>query len=276
MTTAFDFTGKTIVVTGAHDHIGARVCKDLISSNANVIGIGSTPYDESDLSKICSEAEQERYVSLYREVSETTDLERYVASIKQAVLQVVDGVALLSEIRGRDTKFAGETYEHLARFALTNYQLPACVAMTLAPRMNPGGSMVFLGSNETDMTMGDDLLFASSKAALIGVYSALTVQQGPRNVRVNMVSKGSVQNAARAARVEATPGAETLLERFEKRTPLGRSVTASEVSNAVLFLLSDASSGMTGANLHVDGGYRHALWDAGWPQAAMDVYKTKI
>ena len=48
---------------------------------------------------------------------------------------------------------------------------------------------------------------------------------------------------------------ESMLNKHGKETPLGRNITANEVGNASMFLLSDLSSGITGQTIYVDGGY---------------------
>jgi NAD(P)-dependent dehydrogenase (short-subunit alcohol dehydrogenase family) len=67
-------------------------------------------------------------------------------------------------------------------------------------------------------------------------------------VRVNVVSPGGIFNVSK-------PQAPAFLERYGKMTMLGRMADPRELGGAVVFLLSDASTYITGANLPVDGGY---------------------
>jgi NAD(P)-dependent dehydrogenase (short-subunit alcohol dehydrogenase family) len=71
---------------------------------------------------------------------------------------------------------------------------------------------------------------------------------GPRKVRVNAVAPGGIYNPDK-------PQPPAFLERFGKMTALGRMADAAEITGAVVFLLSDAASYVTGATLTVDGGY---------------------
>ncbi|NIP85838.1 MAG: SDR family oxidoreductase [Planctomycetales bacterium] len=88
------------------------------------------------------------------------------------------------------------------------------------------------------------------KAALDASVRYLAYDLGPRGIRVNAVSAGPVRTlAGRGA------GVEDMLVLYEKMAPLGRNVTHAEVGSSGAFLLSDASSGITGEILHVDAGY---------------------
>lgn len=86
------------------------------------------------------------------------------------------------------------------------------------------------------------------KAGMLNLTRYLAAHYGSRGVRVNAISPGGILNSER-------PPPPTFVERYSKMTMLGRMANATEVSGAVVFLLSDASSYITGANLPVDGGY---------------------
>jgi NAD(P)-dependent dehydrogenase (short-subunit alcohol dehydrogenase family) len=86
------------------------------------------------------------------------------------------------------------------------------------------------------------------KGGMNNLTRYLASHYGPQKVRVNTVSPGGIFNPDR-------PQAAAFLERYGKMTMLGRMAEAREVGGAVVFLLSDASTYITGANLPVDGGY---------------------
>jgi NAD(P)-dependent dehydrogenase (short-subunit alcohol dehydrogenase family) len=86
------------------------------------------------------------------------------------------------------------------------------------------------------------------KGGMINLTRYLASHYGPHGVRVNAVSPGGIRNPG-------NPQPPALLARYGKLTMLGRMAEAPEICGAVVFLLSDAASYITGANLPVDGGY---------------------
>jgi len=82
------------------------------------------------------------------------------------------------------------------------------------------------------------------KTALIGLTRYLATYWADKNIRVNCISPGGVYNGQ----------PEEFLRRIAFRIPMGRMAQVDEYKGAILFLLSDASSYMTGANLIIDGG----------------------
>jgi NAD(P)-dependent dehydrogenase (short-subunit alcohol dehydrogenase family) len=86
------------------------------------------------------------------------------------------------------------------------------------------------------------------KGGMANLTRYLASHYGPRSVRVNTVSPGGIYNPE-------TPQAPDFLTRYGQMTMLGRMAQAREIGGAVVFLLSDAATYVTGANLAVDGGY---------------------
>ncbi len=86
------------------------------------------------------------------------------------------------------------------------------------------------------------------KGGMINLTRYLASHYGPKGVRVNVVSPGGIFNPTK-------PPAAGFLDRYGRMTMLGRMAEAREIGGPVVFLLSDAASYVTGANLPVDGGY---------------------
>lgn len=98
----------------------------------------------------------------------------------------------------------------------------------------------------TNMTVAPDYFF--HKGGMLNLTRYLGSHYGPQGVRVNVVSPGGIFNPD-------NPQAAEFIARYNKITMLGRMAEAREIAGAVIFLLSDASSYITGANIPVDGGH---------------------
>ncbi len=136
------------------------------------------------------------------------------------------------------------------------YTLIAC-ANAAKSIMEPGAAIATMTYFGGEKCVPGYNVMGICKAALDATVRYLAYDLGPLGIRVNALSAGPVRTlAGRAAGVEA------MLELYEHMAPLGRNVSHQEVGRTGAFLLSDASEGITGDILHVDGGY-HAMGSPG-------------
>ena len=98
-------------------------------------------------------------------------------------------------------------------------------------------------------------VYNSSKAAVIQCARNLAMEWGPKGIRVNALCPGHIVTPMVQKNFDDDPG---LREKWEKENFLGRLSKPEEFRGAGLFLLSDASSFMTGNSLVIDGG--HTAW----------------
>ena len=110
------------------------------------------------------------------------------------------------------------------------------------------------------MTSGPIHAYTAAKAGVIQLTQTLAAEWGRSGVRVNAVSPGFTRTAALQAAINSGALDE---ERLSRNAAMGRLVEPSEVAEAIVWLLSPASSGITGINLPVDSGFlAGATWDA--------------
>ncbi len=148
----------------------------------------------------------------------------------------------------RDTLYTSRDGFKLA-MDVSVYSLIACTAAA-KPIMNPGGSVATMTYFGGEKCVPGYNVMGICKAALDATVRYLAFDMGKDAVRVNALSAGPIRTlAGRAA------GVEQMLTMYEHMAPLGRNVTHEEVGKTGAFLLSDASDGITGEILHVDGGY---------------------
>lgn len=120
----------------------------------------------------------------------------------------------------------------------------------LTPRFSRGSAIVAVSSQGARRAVHSYSLTGASKGALESLARHLANELGPVGIRVNILSPGSVLTDA----WKVLPDAERRISGTISRTPLGRLVSAEEVAWAAQYLCSDASSGMVGHTLVVDGG----------------------
>ena len=97
-----------------------------------------------------------------------------------------------------------------------------------------------------DSGINNPIAYATSKAAIINFTKYIAVHYAKKNIRANTISPGGIENIAQSKNFK---------NNYSKLTPMGRMAKPYEFNEAILFLISDASSYMTGTNLIVDGGW---------------------
>lgn len=117
--------------------------------------------------------------------------------------------------------------------------------------MNDGGSIVTISYYGANKVMPGYNLMGAAKAALEANVRYLASEVGPTGIRVNSISSGPIKTISSREINDFN----TMLENFEKKSPLKKPVTPTEIGDATVFLLSDLARGITGTNLYVDNGY---------------------
>lgn len=128
-----------------------------------------------------------------------------------------------------------------------------CQAAGRAMRDAGGGSIVTVGSIAQDFGFPGRAAYTTSKTGIAGLTRVLAVEWAPAGIRVNQVIPGMVETPLfkRAAAQGIVDAEAAALEHA-----VGRLGTTEELAEAILFLLSDRSSFITGELVHVDGGFR--------------------
>lgn len=138
--------------------------------------------------------------------------------------------------------------DHLDRHVRVNLRAPVFALQAALPAMPAGGTVVLIGSIAGFIGTPGYGAYGATKAALRSFARTWTNELAPKGVRVNVVSPGPTDTAMFAAASDEVRGGLTAL------IPLGRLARAAEVAAAALFLASDESSFVAGAELCVDGG----------------------
>ena len=241
--------GKIALVTGGSSGLGLATAKRFVSEGAKVVVTGRR---EAELDAAV-ESLGPGALGVRGDVSSLSDLDRLYATIREKFGRLD---VLFANAGGGAFAPLGEiTEEHFDKYFGINVKGTLFTVQKALPLMAAGGSIVINGSMVSIKGMPGFGVYAATKAALRSFARTWAVDLRGKNIRVNVVSPGTV----------VTPGYKNELgmndeqiKEFEARaaatTPLGRSGTPDEIAKAVVFLASDDSSYMTGADLFVDGG----------------------
>ena len=115
-----------------------------------------------------------------------------------------------------------------------------------------GGSITTMTFQASERVFPGYNIMGTAKAALENEVRQLAAEYGPKNIRVNAVSAGPLDTLS----ARGIHGFLDMKKIHAEKSPLGRNITHQEVAKTVLYLCSDLSSGVTGAIIPVDAGYR--------------------
>lgn len=138
---------------------------------------------------------------------------------------------------------------------MVNFTGPLILVQALAPLINSGGSIVLTSSCLDVLGMPGMAVYSASKAALRSIARTLSAELGDKGIRVNSVAPGPIETPIYSKLGMDEAELNEMASGIVAQVPAGRFGTAQEIAAAVLFLASDASSYMRGAEIPVDGGW---------------------
>lgn len=238
----FSLIGKTILVTGASSGIGRAIAIACAGTGARVI---LTARNQMRLQETLSQMEGEGHQII---PADLTIAEQRKALVEQ--MPVVDGVVHCAGIGSRVLcKMLEET--DVINVMRPNFEAPVILQAELLreKKIAKEASIAFIASAATTMPSVGNAVYSASKAAIIAYAKCLAQELAPRKIRVNCISPAMVWTDL--ALVGAT---EEQLHEAEQAYPLKRYAQPEDITGAAIYLLSDASSWVTGSNFELTGG----------------------
>lgn len=261
----FDLKGKTAIVTGALGLIGKEHCKALSESGANVV---VADLEETECIKF-AQTLQQYSIGFSLDVTKPES----IISFREMVLDKFGKIDILvnnaaindmfenPKAASEQSKFENyplELWQKSIDVNLTGVFLCSQILGTVMAKQK-SGSIINIASTY-GITAPDQSLYkkadgsqsfykppaySATKGAVIMFTKYLAAYWGHAGVRVNTLSPGGVENSQD----------EFFISKYSEKTPLGRMAKPYDYMGALIFLASDASSYMTGANIIVDGGW---------------------
>ncbi|MFA4905582.1 MAG: SDR family oxidoreductase [Candidatus Margulisiibacteriota bacterium] len=252
----FSLKGKKAVITGAAGLIGREMVKALAQAGAQVI---IADINDIQGKKITDKMKKEELRAEYINF-DITDIANLSANINKLVIHL-GGLDIWVNSAYPRTKDWGNKVEDITfeswrkniDWHLNSYAL--CAKYAAEHMKRSGGSIINFGSiygvcgpdfnlyEGTDVT--NPLGYAVIKGGVVNLSRYLASYFGKYNIRVNTICPGGVFNDQD----------KVFVEKYSKKTPLGRMAKPDEIAAVVLFLASEAASYVSGATIMVDGGW---------------------
>ncbi|MGV9786713.1 SDR family NAD(P)-dependent oxidoreductase [Streptomyces sp. NPDC003435] len=238
---------KVAVITGGTSGIGLAIAHRFVREGARVFVTGR---DARRLEEAVAELGPAA-TGVRADVSVLADLDALYARVRDEAGRVDVLVANAGIVA--DASLGAHTEENVDLTLAVNVKGTLFTVQKALPLLAEGASVLVIGSSNSVRPNADLEIYSASKAALSNLVHNWSRRSRERRFRVNVLSPGPTRTPAL---VRATGGeADQFAEAF---VPLGRLAEADEIAEAALFLASDASSFVTGAELFADGGYTRA------------------
>jgi len=243
------FEGKIALVTGGNSGIGLATAKRFAAEGARVFITGRRKPELDAAAKEIGPAA----TAVQGDVSSLKDLDTLYATIKEKAGRLD---ILFANAGAGEFAALGEITEALydKTFNLNVKGLLFTVQKAL-PLMTGGGSIILNASVAGIKGLPNFSVYNATKAAVRSFARSWTTDLKDRGIRVNVVSPGPIATPAIDNLAGGKSEGEKFLAQMATSVPLGRVGTPNEIASAVLFLASDDSSYVAGAELFVDGGF---------------------
>jgi 3alpha(or 20beta)-hydroxysteroid dehydrogenase len=240
--------GKTAIITGAARNLGAKIAEIFVGHGANVV-LGDVLEE-----RVGAVAERlgERACASYLDIADEDSWAQFVENAQSkfgSVTVLVNNAALIP--KGSVSEMTSQEIDHVLGINVRGMLIGMRQVLPLMAQARMG-SIVNISSSAGWRGVENMTLYSASKFAVRGITKSSALDLGRQNIRVNTICPGWLD-------IEKEGPDGTITRRtVPKGVPLRRLIDLAELANAAAFLASDLSSGITGIDLLVDGG-----WNAG-------------
>lgn len=246
---SLSLAGKVAVVTGGSSGIGFGVAKQLAANGAVVFITGRR---KAELEKAAAEIGS-HVVAIQADIAKPADLDRLYNQIRDewgrldilvanAGVQVKQGLGAITE-------------DALDLQLSINFKGTIYTVQQALPLLADGASVILVSSVTAGKGLSGRTVYAATKAAIRSFARTWVTELKERRIRVNVVSPGPIETPAQAAGLSDEKAIQMFKENVISAVPLGRVGQPDEMGAVVVFLASDISSYVNGADIQADGGF---------------------
>lgn len=245
----FDFTGQTVLITGATKGIGAAIAFAFESAGASLILTGTQQGQINAFNEHNKQQGKDHIRWMQVDFSSHESTAAFLEAVEQAppidVLINNAGTNIISTI----DQVSPENLDSLLSINL-RAPLLLCKSVSLNMKKNSYGRIVNIASIWSVITKPGRAMYSTTKTGLVGLTRAAAMDLAPYGILVNAVSPGFVNTELTTASLSIEER-----EKLSRQVPLGRFAEPEEIAKTVLFLSSGLNTYITGQNMVVDGGY---------------------
>jgi NAD(P)-dependent dehydrogenase (short-subunit alcohol dehydrogenase family) len=240
--------GKTAVISGGTTGIGLAIAQRFVAEGAHVFIFGRRQAQLDEAAKRIGR----NVTAIQADAANLDDLDRVAAAVRdeKGVVHIIVSNAALVEQASLDAL----TPDHFDKTFNLNARGPVFLVQKLLPLLTRGGSIILVSSAMHVMGIPGHTTYAATKAALRSYARTWAAEFKDRGIRVNTLSPGVTDTPILDSQAATAEEREALENMYLSMIPMSRLARAEEIASAALFLASDESSYMTGADLMDDGG----------------------
>jgi NAD(P)-dependent dehydrogenase (short-subunit alcohol dehydrogenase family) len=247
---------KTALITGGNSGIGLATARLMLAQGARVAITGR---DKEKLDAAVAELGGD-VLAIQADLNDMSAIDAMARAV-EAAFGKLDIVFANAGVSG-PTPLGGTTLEAFESIVRTNLTAVFFTIQAVRPLLNEGGAVVLNGSVMRELGSPGSSAYSATKAGITGMAKVLASELAPHGIRVNTVIPGGTRTPIWTRGARAGQSIDATEKAMAGRMPLERFNDPEEIAQAVVFLASDAASGMTAAEIVVDAGGTGAPWGA--------------
>lgn len=241
----YSLEGKTILITGVASGMGKATAIACAKMGSKIVG---ADFNFDGMIETMNQLEGSGHKSYTINLADETSWGALIEGTP-----ALDGIANCAGIANMNP-FSFISREEMDKVFNVNFYGPVLLTKSLlkAKKLNKGGAVVYVASIDGPRVVhAGNSVYSAGKSALVGMARNMAIDLAPKKIRVNCVLPGTTDTPL----IRTTNVTEESLAEVVKTFPLKRFGTPEDMAFGIIYLLSDASSFVTGTELVIDGGY---------------------